>query len=198
MVVSVLGAVSQGQAAAAFQWAFAAAAGFSGLAVVTSLLLTGRAAPVTFEQLVEMPLPQLPAIESSEPKPVHYSIPGNVRVRGRMMSPNQKEVTTVVMRRIKPGRELEYANWFGRATDAVRKSPGFMGMTVILPGADDPGARVVLYRFADAASLEYWKRSAAMEALIPEVDEYATQVYDRAGAEGWLSLPVDIQQPGRP
>ena len=193
VVVSVLGVVTQGHAVAAFQSAFMAAAGFSGLAVVASLLLSGKPAPITFEQPMEMPLPQLPAIEQSEPsKPVHYTIPGDLRVGMPTMSAQDREVTTVIARRIKPGRELEYANWFGRATDAIRKSPGFKEVTVILPNPKDPQARIILYRFADAASLDYWEKSAAKEELHSEVSDYASQtVRGTDGTETLFSLPED-------
>jgi antibiotic biosynthesis monooxygenase (ABM) superfamily enzyme len=50
------------------------------------------------------------------------------------MSSKREEVTTIVNRRIKKGHELEYANWFGRITEAIRKAPGFReGVTV--PGS---------------------------------------------------------------
>jgi EmrB/QacA subfamily drug resistance transporter len=191
VVVSVLGA-TQGQAVAAFQWAFLAAAGFAGLAVLTSLLLTGRAAPVRIDQPLEVPLPQVPARPysgRSTSGPFYYSTPGNLRDRGPRMSAPGREVTTMVTRRIKPGRELEYANWFAMATEAIEKSPGFRGMTVILPDARDPGARVILYRFADAPAMENWENSAVREELISEADKYAVQIYDRAGGmETWFSL----------
>ena len=108
------------------------------------------------------------------------------------MSAHDREVTTIIARRIKPGRELEYANWFGRATEAIKKSPGFRGQTVILPDPKDPGARIILYRFADAAALENWENSGAEEELGAEVSDYAAQVYDRAGGtETWFSMPAD-------
>ena len=195
VVVSVLGVATGGQAIAAFQWAFLAAAGFAGLAVLTSLLLTGRN-PIRLEQPMDVPLPQTPATPSSEPspsEPVYYSAPGNLRERGPRASGADTEVTTIVARRIRPGRELEYANWFGRVTEAMKKSAGFRGMTVILPDAKDPGARIILYRFADAAAIENWEKSAASEELVSEADEYAVQVYDRAGGmETWFSLPGGV------
>ena len=193
VVVSVLGVAARGQPVAAFQWAFMAAAGFSGLALVASLLLTGKhPPPITLEQPMEVPLPQVPAIQPSEPKPVYYSVPGNARIRAPTMSAQGREVTTVIRRRIKPGRELEYGNWFGRASDAIAKSPGFRGMTVILPDPKDPRARIILYRFADAAALDYWENSPVKDELHSEVNEYAVQSYDRAGAmEPWFSLPGD-------
>ena len=189
VAVSVLGVVTQGRAAAAFQSAFLAAAAFSGLAVVASLLLTGKAAPVALEQGMEVPLPQVPAIQSSErSKAVHYTIPGNLRVGMPTMPAQDREVTAVITRRIKPGRELEYANWFGRATDAIRRAPGFKEMTVILPDPKDPRARIILYQFTDAASLDYWEKSAAEEELHSEVGDYASQTYHGTDGTGaWLS-----------
>ena len=193
VVVSVLGMATRGQAVAAFQGAFLAAGVFSGLAVLTSLLLAGKTVSISLEKSMEVPLPQLPAIESSaRSETVHHSISENLQTRRSRMSAYDREVTTVITRRIKPGRELEYANWFGRASEAIKKSPGYRGMTVILPDPRDPGARIILYRFADAASLGHWERSPAKEELASEVNEYAAQVYDRAGEmETWFSLPND-------
>ena len=80
-------------------------------------------------------------------------------------------------RRIKKGHEIEYANWFGRITEAIKKAPGFSGITVLVPGGDSD-SRIVLYRFADVATMEAWESSPDRKELMLEVNEYATRVYD--------------------
>lgn len=70
------------------------------------------------------------------------------------MSGSKEEATTIVSRRIKKGHELEYANWFGRVVEAIKKAPGFKGITVIVP--EDSESRIILYRFADAQAMENW------------------------------------------
>ena len=101
--------------------------------------------------------------------------------------PETAEVTTIVTRRIKPGHELEYANWFGRITEAIKKSPGFKGITVIVP--EDSDSRIVLYRFADPRAMESWENSPARKELMSEVEKYASQTYDKmGGAETWFHV----------
>ena len=105
------------------------------------------------------------------------------------MSSKPEEVTTIVSRRIKKGHELEYANWFGRITEAIKKAPGFRGVTVLVPGGDSD-LRIVLYRFADAATTEAWESSPERKELMSEINGYATQVYDKAGGlETWFHIP---------
>jgi hypothetical protein len=104
------------------------------------------------------------------------------------MSSKGEEVTTIVNRRIKKGHELEYANWFGRITEAIKKAPGFRGITVLVPG-EDSDSRIVLYRFADIATMEAWESSPERKELMSEVNDYATQVYDKAGGlETWFHI----------
>jgi antibiotic biosynthesis monooxygenase (ABM) superfamily enzyme len=67
------------------------------------------------------------------------------------MSDEREEVTTIVNRRVKKGHELEYANWFDRIAETIKKAPGFKGVTVLVPGGDSD-LRIVLYRFADVAT----------------------------------------------
>lgn len=100
------------------------------------------------------------------------------------------EVTTVINRHIKPGHEKEYADWFGRILDTMKKFPGYRGVTVVVPGEADPDARIILYRFADKTSIENWENSPERKKLLSEVENYATQIYTRAsGLETWFELP---------
>ncbi len=85
---------------------------------------------------------------------------------------------------------MEYANWFGKMVEAIKKSPGFKGISVIVPGDGDSGDRIVLYRFADIESMENWEASTERRELLSEVADYATQAYDKAGGlETWFHLP---------
>lgn len=103
------------------------------------------------------------------------------------MPEKAEEVTTIVSRRIKPGHELEYANWFGRIAEAIKKSPGFKGITVIVP--EDSDSRIILYRFANEETLQGWEDSPVRKELMSEVGRYATQTYDKmGGAETWFHV----------
>jgi antibiotic biosynthesis monooxygenase (ABM) superfamily enzyme len=100
---------------------------------------------------------------------------------------DESEVTTIVNRKVKKGHELEYANWFGRMTEVIKKAPGFRGVTVLVPGDSD--SRIILYRFSDVASMEAWEDSSERKELMSEVKEYATQVYEKAGGlETWFHI----------
>lgn len=100
------------------------------------------------------------------------------------------EVTTVVTRHIKPGRDKDYAEWFGRMIQAVKAFPGYRGITSVVPGGSDRDLRIVVYRFADRESMERWEASPERKKLLEEVENYATQVYNKAtGLETWFELP---------
>jgi uncharacterized protein len=100
------------------------------------------------------------------------------------------EVTTVISRHIKRGRDKEYAEWFGRILEAMKGFPGYRGVTVVAPGGADPDARIVVYRFSDKTSMENWENSPERKKLLSEVEEYAVQVYNKAsGLETWFELP---------
>jgi hypothetical protein len=106
------------------------------------------------------------------------------------MSQESTEVTTVINRHIKPGHDADYAEWFGRILEVMKKFPGYRGVTVVVPGGSDPDARIILYRFADTASMEKWENSAERNNLLSELDRYSIQVYTKAtGLETWFELP---------
>ena len=98
-----------------------------------------------------------------------------------------EEATTIVSRRRKPGHELEYANWFGRIVEAIKRAPGFKGITVLVP--EDSDSRIILYRFSDAQSMENWEMSPERKELMSEVEKYASQTYNTAGGfETWFHV----------
>jgi uncharacterized protein len=105
------------------------------------------------------------------------------------LAEDSKEVTTIISRWINPGHELEYANWFGRITEALKTAPGFRGISVLVPGGN-PAARIILYRFADILTMERWENSQERKELLSELNGLATQTYDKmAGVETWFHLP---------
>ena len=106
------------------------------------------------------------------------------------MSENQ-EVTTVVQRRIKPGHDNDYDQWFDRLLKVLKTFPRFRGITVVVPGGKEPGVRIVIYRFADRASMDKWESSPERKELFSEMEKYATQVFapQATGLETWFKLP---------
>ncbi len=104
--------------------------------------------------------------------------------------PESQEVTTVINRHVKPGQDQNYAAWFSMIVDAMKTFPGYGGTTVVIPEGPDRDMRIIIYRFADKATLDNWESSKARKELLSEVDKYSTQVYVKAtGLEKWLKLP---------
>jgi uncharacterized protein len=105
-------------------------------------------------------------------------------------STESTEVTTVISRHIKPGRDKEYSEWFGRILDTMKKFPGYRGATIVVPAGADQDARIIVYRFADKATMENWENSPERKNLLSEMENYAAQTYVKAsGLETWFQLP---------
>jgi uncharacterized protein len=105
--------------------------------------------------------------------------------------------TLVVIRRIKPGQEEAYEDWLRRVIKAARAFPGYMGVTTLSPEGAGSNLRYLIWRFDNTATLEAWERSDTRNALVKEVENYATQRYEKAsGMETWFSLPgIRVRSP---
>jgi uncharacterized protein len=72
----------------------------------------------------------------------------------------------------------------------VKAFPGYRGITAVVPGGADRDFRIVMLRFADKASMGNWEASPERKRLREEVENYATQVFNKAtGLETWFELP---------
>jgi antibiotic biosynthesis monooxygenase (ABM) superfamily enzyme len=104
--------------------------------------------------------------------------------------------TLVVSRRIKSGQEEAYEDWLRRIIQTARAFPGYMGVTTLSPEGVDSNLRYLIWRFDSTATLEAWERSDVRNALVKEVENYATQHYEKAsGMETWFSLPGMVVRP---
>jgi uncharacterized protein len=102
----------------------------------------------------------------------------------------QNEVTTVICRKIKPGHEKDYNNWVRRYLTLVRRAPGYLGITIIVPGGSKSPLRYIIRRFANKATMEAWDNSEESLTLIEEADNYSTRYYETStGLEIWFTLP---------
>jgi uncharacterized protein len=103
----------------------------------------------------------------------------------------QNEVTTVFCRKIKPGHEKDYNDWVRRYLTFERKAPGYLGITVIVPGGNSKSTlRYIIRLFADKAALKAWDNSEESLTLIEEADNYSTRYYETStGLETWFTLP---------
>jgi len=103
----------------------------------------------------------------------------------------QNEVTTVICRKIKPGREKDYNEWVSRYLTLVRKAPGYLGITIIVPGGSSKSPLIyIIRRFTDKTSMEAWDNSEESQKLIEEANNYSTRHYETStGLETWFTLP---------
>jgi antibiotic biosynthesis monooxygenase (ABM) superfamily enzyme len=100
------------------------------------------------------------------------------------------EVTTVICRKLKPGREKDYNDWVRRYLTLERKAPGYLGFTMIVPGGSKSPLRYIVRRFADKTTMEAWDNSEESQKLIEEADNYSTRHYETStGLETWFTLP---------
>jgi uncharacterized protein len=106
---------------------------------------------------------------------------------------SSKEVTEVISRNIEAGHEKDYDNWLQRFMVSERRFSGYLGTTIIAPGAS---VRYVINRFADQASLDAWENSEVALSLIDEVNKYST-LQRVTGLETWFILP-DLKTIGAP
>lgn len=106
------------------------------------------------------------------------------------MPADSGEGMIVVSRRIKPGREKEYADWLRRVIESANKFPGYRGVTTLAPKGFDSDVRYLIWRFDSQGKLEKWEKSEERAAFLEEVKNYAEQFYEKAsGMETWFELP---------
>ena len=100
------------------------------------------------------------------------------------------EVTTVICRKLRPGREKDYNEWIRRYLTLVRKAPGYLGITIIVPGGSKSPLRYIIRRFIDKAAMERWDNSEECLRLLKEANDYSTRHYETStGLETWFTLP---------
>lgn len=76
--------------------------------------------------------------------------------------------TIIVSRRVKPGREREFAEWNTRIRQAAEAFPGHLGSEAQPPNAAHPDEWMIVYRFATAGELERWMTSVERRRLLDE------------------------------
>ncbi len=103
--------------------------------------------------------------------------------------PSQSEVTTVICREIKPGREKDYNDWVKRYLILERKAHGYLGTTIIIPGGSKSSLRYIIRRFTDKDAMDAWDNSDESLKLIEEANNYSTRHYETStGLETWFTL----------
>jgi len=95
-----------------------------------------------------------------------------------------------VARRVTPGREREFEDWYDGIIGAASRYSGFLGAGILRPHTTGEDWHVV-YRFADAAALRAWERSAERARWLAQADDLIeeTGVQRVSGLETWFAMP---------
>jgi uncharacterized protein len=98
-------------------------------------------------------------------------------------------VTVTVARRVAPGREHEFEDWYDGIISCASRFPGFLGSGILRP--KELGDWHVVYRFADAPSLHRWEASEERADWLRRADEFVeeTGVQRVSGLETWFAMP---------
>jgi hypothetical protein len=100
-------------------------------------------------------------------------------------------VTVTVARRVAPGREHDFEDWYDGVIRAAARHPGFLGSGVLRPHTTGQDWHVV-YRFADAESLHRWEASDERAHWLRKADELIEEETGRqrvSGLETWFAMP---------
>lgn len=105
-------------------------------------------------------------------------------------APRDEPVTVTVARRVAPGREDEFEDWYDGITGCAARFPGFLGAGVLRPRSLGQDWHVV-YRFADQESLQGWETSPERADWLARADEFVEETAVRrvSGLETWFAMP---------
>lgn len=103
-------------------------------------------------------------------------------------------ITVSITRIVDPHRAKEVAAWARAGQDLLSASPGYLGSGWVRPDPESPEWHM-LYRFADAASLELWEKSPErawwVESALGMVAHSPEE--RRTGIEGWFDKPASVE-----
>ena len=113
--------------------------------------------------------------------------------RARAEQPDSEggPVTVTVARRVTPGREREFEDWYDGIIGAASRHSGFLGAGILHPHTAGHDWHVV-YRFSDTAALGAWEASAERARWLARADdliEEETGVQRVSGLETWFAMP---------
>jgi uncharacterized protein len=117
--------------------------------------------------------------------------------RGRRVA-EREPVTAVFSRRVKPGREAEYAGLAEGVTAASASFRGQLAATILHDGRD----YALVYTFESPDTLDAWLDSDIRRAFVVTADKLAEshrRLQPKSGLETWFTLPgkATIKPPPR-
>lgn len=100
-------------------------------------------------------------------------------------------VTVSITRSVDPDRVPEVTRWVQSGVNLANTWPGFLGSGWVRTSAESLEWHM-LYRFADAATLDAWDNSAERAAWLTDGHGLVIDrvVKKRTGIEGWFDLPT--------
>ncbi len=102
-------------------------------------------------------------------------------------------VTTIVRRVVKPGREADYEQWVKDTTEDLKKSPGYIDITMIKPntGANKSKEYVLIIKFDSFKHVEDWENSEKRNYWMNQASDFTEQLSNQkvTGLEYWFPLP---------
>ncbi len=108
-------------------------------------------------------------------------------------------VTTVIVRRVRPGMEAAFQEWLDGIITEARRFPGHAGVTVLEPRPGAPPEFIVIVRFATIEDSRRWVCSPERRMWLDRVEPLTlrTDQLEETGLETWFTLP-DVPQPPHP
>ena len=105
-------------------------------------------------------------------------------------------VTVAVTRYVDPTQTEHMRAWVQDGAALAEQFDGFLGAGWVRPSEDSTQWHM-LYRFADAASLEAWEASEQRADWLALAREHieSTEVERRTGIEGWFDAPGPAAEP---
>lgn len=82
------------------------------------------------------------------------------------MTVDRSSPTVIVSRTVDPANDDAFATWVAQLVNAAYRQPGYVDSFVQRPTSGHPDEWTVVYRFADAASLEAWLDSGERRDLL--------------------------------
>jgi antibiotic biosynthesis monooxygenase (ABM) superfamily enzyme len=105
-----------------------------------------------------------------------------------------KPITVSITRTVSPDRAKEVAAWARAGQDLLSANPGYLGSGWVRPDPTSPEWHM-LYRFADAESLERWETSREREWWVASALGMVQHSPEerRTGIEGWFDQPASVE-----
>jgi antibiotic biosynthesis monooxygenase (ABM) superfamily enzyme len=101
-------------------------------------------------------------------------------------------VTTIVVRRVKPGHEALYEQFLDGIIAAASGFPGHLGVEVFRPQSATAGEYRIVYRFDNSEHLHRWLDSEEHAAWLKRAEPHAIGPMRTSfitGLESWFTLP---------